>query len=167
MSLRGSIWASASKLNVTKKPNWIPKLAVYVSLSVIQCYPSSLSWTAGEIRKKEGRTEPTQSLINSRAGLEGLGRRPQSELYVDKLEFGGQRDCWWRGKGLVFGRKKGVARSKMRAIESEVSEMLKGSERNAECSFTWFFDFTMLSILPAKRDLKISTTGGGTPKGEV
>ena len=70
MSLGGSIWASASKLNVTKKPSCIPKLAVYVSLSVIQCYPSSLGWTAGEGCKKEGRTEPTQSLINSRAGLE-------------------------------------------------------------------------------------------------
>ena len=31
-------------------------------------------------------------------------------------------------------------------FESEVSEMLKGSERNAECSFTMF------SMLPAKRD---------------
>ena len=33
-------------------------------------------------------------------------------------------------------RKKGMARSKIQAIESEVSEMLKGSEKNAECSFT-------------------------------
>ena len=43
-------------------------------------------------------------------------------------------------------RKKGIARSKIQAIESEVSEMLKGSEKNAECSFTMF------SMLPAKRD---------------
>ena len=35
-------------------------------------------------------------------------------------------------------RKKGIARSKIQAIESEVSEMLKGSERVAECIFTCF-----------------------------
>ena len=50
-----------------------------------------------------------------------------------------------------------MARSKIQPFESEV-KMLKGSERVAECSFTMF------SMLPAKRDLKISTTGGGTPK---
>ena len=55
-------------------------------------------------------------------------------------------------------RTKDIARSKIRALESEVSEMLKRSERNAECSLTMF------SILPAKGDLKISTAGGGTPK---
>ena len=59
--------------------------------------------TARQILKKEGRTGRTQSLINSRAGLEGLGRRPQSELYFDGVEFGVEPDCWWRGKGLVFG----------------------------------------------------------------
>ena len=59
----------ANLYSVTKKLNCIPKRAVYVSLSVIHCYPSSLGWTAGEIRKKEGRTELTQSLIR-RAGLE-------------------------------------------------------------------------------------------------
>ena len=40
-------------------------------------------------------------------------------------------------------RTKDIARSKIRALESEVSEMLKRSERNAECSLTMF------SILPA------------------
>ena len=93
----------ANLYSVTKKLNCIPKRAVYVSLSVIQWYPSSLGWTAGEICKKEGRTERTQSLINSRAGLEGLGRRPQSELYFDEFDFGVERDFCWRGKGLVFG----------------------------------------------------------------
>ena len=33
-------------------------------------------------------------------------------------------------------RKKGIARSKIQAIDSEVSAMLKRFERNADCSFT-------------------------------
>ena len=47
----------------------------------------------------------------------------------------------------------------MQPFESEVSEMLKGSERVAECSFTMFF------MLPAKRDQeRYQQQVGGLPK---
>ena len=58
-------------------------------------------------------------------------------------------------------RKKGIARSKIQALESEVSEMLKGSERVAECSFTMF------SMLPAKRAQERYQQVGGLPKGDT
>ena len=53
---------------------------------------------------------------------------------------------WIAGAGakawclVRMGRKKGIARSKIQAIESEVSEMLKGSERNAEWIFVDLHD---------------------------
>ena len=57
---------------------------------------------------------------------------------------------------------KGIARSKIQAIESEVSEMLKGSEKKTECSFTMF------SMLPAKRDqARYQQQVGGLQKGDT
>ena len=149
MSLRGSIWASASKLNVTKKPNYIPKRAVYVSLSVIQCYPSSLGWTAGEIRKKKGMTEPTQNLINSRAALmvQISAVRPWPKALKRTAPW--RSWIWSRTKSVLTGQRLGVwwgwhakkghrGRIKTEPLESEVSDMFTGSERNA-LDAPWFF----------------------------
>ena len=71
MSLRGCCFSSIlSKLDVTRKPHCIPKRAVYVSLSVIQWYPSFLGFIAKESLEKEGRTERTefdQNKLDSRS----------------------------------------------------------------------------------------------------
>ena len=59
-------------------------------------------------------------------------------------------------------RKKGIARSKIQALESEVSEMLKGSERVAERIFTCFPCYLQNEI---KKD--INNRWGGLPKGDT
>ena len=81
-------------------------------------------------------------------------------LNLDKNKIGPEGAKAWCLVRMV--RKKGMARSKIQAIESEVSEMLKGSEKNAECSITMF------SMLPAKRDQeRYQQQVGGLQKGNT
>ena len=131
---------------MAKTPNCVQQcLKFNASYADASLNPSSLGWRDFQ----EGRTERTQSLINSRAALKVQISAVRPWPKALKRTAPWRSWIWSRTKSVLTGQRLGVwwgwhakkghrGRIKTEPLESEVSDMFTGSERNA-LDAPWFF----------------------------